>query len=100
RLYADVNQLLGDIVKVTPTSKAVGDMALFLVANDLSCADIMRGDRARAVPRSVLDLLSGRMGQVEGGFPTDVRDRILRGEKPLKGRPGDSIPPADLAATR
>jgi pyruvate carboxylase len=100
RIYADCNQLLGDIVKVTPTSKAVGDMALFLVANDLSTADVMKGDRELAFPRSVLDLLSGRMGQVDGGFPRDVRDRILRGEKPLEGRPGESIPPADLAATR
>ncbi|MFO0789691.1 MAG: pyruvate carboxylase [Pirellulales bacterium] len=100
RLYADVNQLLGDIVKVTPTSKAVGDMALFLVANDLTCDDVRRGDRELAYPRSVLDLLSGRMGQVEGGFPRDVRDRILRGEKPLEGRPGESLPPADLQKTR
>lgn len=100
RIYADVNQLLGDIVKVTPTSKAVGDMALFLVANDLSCDDVMRGDRELAFPRSVLDLLGGRMGQVDGGFPRAVRDRILRGEKPLDGRPGETIPPADLVATR
>jgi pyruvate carboxylase len=100
RLYADVNQLFGNIVKVTPTSKAVGDMALFLVANDLSCADLMQSDRELAYPRSVLDLLGGRMGQVEGGFPRAVRDRILRGEKPLEGRPGETIPPADLAQTR
>jgi pyruvate carboxylase len=92
--------LFGDIVKVTPTSKAVGDMALFLVANDLTCADLMQSDRELAYPRSVLDLLSGRMGQVEGGFPKAVRDRILRGEKPLKGRPGETLPPADLAKTR
>ncbi|MGD9634423.1 MAG: pyruvate carboxylase subunit B, partial [Pirellulales bacterium] len=100
RIYADCNQLLGDIVKVTPTSKAVGDMALFLVANDLSAADVMKGDREIAFPRSVLDLLGGRMGQVDGGFPPAVRDRILRREKPLEGRPGESIPPADLVATR
>ena len=98
KLYADVNQLFGDIVKVTPTSKAVGDMALFLVANDLTCDALMKSDRELAFPRSVLDLLSGRMGQVEGGFPTDVRDRILRSEKPLAGRPGESLPPADLKA--
>jgi pyruvate carboxylase len=100
RIYAECNQLLGDIVKVTPTSKAVGDMALFLVANDLKPADVMKGERDLAFPRSVLDLLGGRMGQVEGGFPLDVRAKILRGEKPLEGRPGDSIPPADLVATR
>ncbi|MBX3427312.1 MAG: pyruvate carboxylase [Pirellulales bacterium] len=100
RMYADVNRLFGDIVKVTPTSKAVGDMALFLVANDLSCDELMAGNRELAFPRSVLDLLGGRMGQVEGGFPPEVRDRILRGEKPLEGRPGESLPPADLAKTR
>jgi len=99
RIYADVNQLFGDIVKVTPTSKAVGDMALFLVANDLTCDALMKSDRELAFPRSVLDLLSGRMGQVAGGFPTVVRDRILRSEKPLEGRPGESIPPANLAAS-
>ena len=98
RLYADVNQLFGDIVKVTPTSKAVGDMALFLVANELSCDDLMNSDREFAFPRSVLDLLSGRMGQVDGGFPPKVRDRVLGREKPLEGRPGESLPPADLEA--
>jgi pyruvate carboxylase len=98
KLYAEVNQLFGDIVKVTPTSKAVGDMALFLVANDLSCEALMKSDRELAFPKSVLDLLSGRMGQVEGGFPIDVRNHILRKEKPLEGRPGESIPPADLKA--
>jgi pyruvate carboxylase len=100
RLYAEVNQLFGNIVKVTPTSKAVGDMALFLVANDMSCADLMQGDRELAYPRSVHDLLSGRMGQVEGGFPHEVRNRILRDEKPLAGRPGESLPPADFSETR
>ena len=100
RRYADVNQFFGDIVKVTPTSKAVGDMALFLVANGLSCSDLMQGDRELAFPKSVLDLMSGRMGQVEGGFPPEVRDHILRGEKPVVGRPGDSLSPADLTAAR
>ena len=100
RRYADVNEFFGDIVKVTPTSKAVGDMALFLVANELTCADLLNGERELAFPKSVLDLMSGRMGQVEGGFPIAVRDHILRGEKPLEGRPGESIPPADMVATR
>ncbi|MCA9222682.1 MAG: pyruvate carboxylase, partial [Planctomycetales bacterium] len=98
RMYADVNQLFGDIVKVTPTSKAVGDMALFLVANDLTTADVLDTQRDIAFPQSVLDLMSGRMGQVEGGFPVEVRNRILHGEKPVEGRPGASMPPADFAA--
>jgi pyruvate carboxylase len=100
KLYADVNQLFGDIIKVTPTSKAVGDMALFLVANDLTTDALMQSDRELAFPQSVIDLLSGRMGQTVFGFPPDVQKRILRGEKPLEGRPGDLLPPADLAEAK
>ena len=99
RVYADVNQLLGDIVKVTPTSKAVGDLALFLIANEMSAEDVASGTRELAFPQSVLELVSGRMGQTPGGFPKKVRDRILRGEKPLRGRPGASLPPADFEKT-
>jgi pyruvate carboxylase len=97
RLYADVNKLFGDIVKVTPTSKAVGDMALFLVANDLTTGALMQSDRDLAFPQSVIDLLSGRMGQTPFGFPQGVQKRILHGEQPLEGRPGETLPPADLA---
>jgi len=96
RVYAEVNQLFGDIVKVTPTSKAVGDMALFLVASDLSCAELMATDRDMAFPQSVLDLLSGRMGQTPGGFPPEVVARIVRNEQPLEGRPGETLPHADF----
>ena len=78
RIYADVNQLFGDIVKVTPTSKSVGDMALFLLANNLNAKDILDPGRDLAFPESVIDLLAGRMGQPPGGFPKDVRKRILR----------------------
>ena len=98
RVYADVNQMLGDIVKVTPTSKAVGDLALFLIANDMTTDDVLTGTRELAFPQSVVDLVSGRMGQTPGGFPSSVCKRILRGEEPLKGRPGTNLPPADLDA--
>ncbi|MCA9122463.1 MAG: pyruvate carboxylase [Planctomycetaceae bacterium] len=98
QIYADVNQLLGDIVKVTPTSKAVGDLALFLIANNMSASDVMEGTRELAFPQSVVDLVSGRMGQTPGGFPRKVRERILRGEKPLRGRPGASMPDVDFEA--
>jgi pyruvate carboxylase len=94
--YAEVNQLLGDIVKVTPTSKAVGDMALFLVANNLQAADVHDESRDLAFPASVIDLVIGNMGQAQGGFPKKVRDRILRDRKPLRGRPGASMPPAEF----
>jgi len=96
RVYAKVNRLLGDIVKVTPTSKAVGDMALFMVVNDLSGEDILNSDRNLAFPQSVIDLVSGKMGQTPGGFPEKILQRVLRGEKPLEGRPGESLPEADF----
>jgi pyruvate carboxylase len=99
RTYADVNQLFGDIVKVTPTSKVVGDMALFMVANNLSADDVLDSTRELAFPESVIDLLSGKLGKPEGGFPTKLRQRVLKGDKPMRGRPGASLPPADLAAT-
>lgn len=99
-LYADVNKMFGDIVKVTPTSKAVGDMALFMVANELTTEDVAAGKREIAFPASVIDLMAGRMGQPADGFPKDIQDRILRGEKPLDGRPGAILPPADFDAER
>ena len=96
-MYAEVNRLFGDIVKVTPTSKVVGDMALFMVANNLSARDILDGERELAFPESVLDLIGGRMGQPPGGFPEKVVARIM-GDKPVvTGRPGASLPPADFA---
>jgi pyruvate carboxylase len=99
KMYADVNDLLGDIVKVTPTSKSVGDMALFLVANNLSAADVLDESRDIAFPESVIDLVSGRMGQPPGGFPRRVKQRVLRGKEAIKGRPGASLPPVDFKRT-
>ncbi len=99
QMYAAVNQMLGDIVKVTPTSKSVGDLALFLVTNNLGADAILDTSRELAFPESVVDLLAGRMGQPPGGFPPEVRKRILRGKKGVEGRPGESLPPADFAGT-
>jgi pyruvate carboxylase len=98
RAYADVNRLVGDIVKVTPTSKAVGDLALLLVTNGLQAADILSDARELAFPESVVDLLAGRMGQPPGGFPPDVVKRVVRNGDVLTGRPGETMPPADFAA--
>ena len=97
KMYAEVNLLFGDIVKVTPTSKSVGDMALFMVANNLTPRDITDGDRELAFPESVLDLIGGRMGQPPGGFPPVVVKRIMRDKPCMQGRPGESLPPADFS---
>ncbi len=95
--YAQVNAMLGDIVKVTPTSKAVGDMALFMVANELTPEDVLDPSRELAFPASVKDLLGGRMGQPPGGFPEDLQKRVMRDEAILTTRPGESFEPADFA---
>ncbi len=100
QVYAEVNQLFGDIVKVTPSSKSVGDMALFMVANNYTAADILDESRELAFPESVIDLIGGRMGQPPGGFPKKVQKRILGDLKPVKGRPGASLPAADFAAAK
>ena len=96
KAYAQVNQLFGDIVKVTPTSKAVGDMALFLVANEMSAQEVLTSDKALAYPTSVLDLIGGRMGQPPGGFPQPVMDKILGDQAPVLTRPGESMSDADV----
>lgn len=95
-VYAQVNELFGNIVKVTPTSKAVGDMALFMVANELTPADVLSGRRELAYPASVIDLIGGNMGQPPGGFPLEVQRRVLKDRIPLTTRPGESMPPADF----
>lgn len=100
KIYAGVNQLFGDIPKVTPSSKAVGDMALFMVANELTNEDVLNADRDIAFPASVLDLIGGGMGQPLGGFPDDVKKRVLLDKEEFKGRPGETIPPADFDAAR
>ncbi|MFN9413675.1 MAG: pyruvate carboxylase [Pirellula sp.] len=96
--YADANQLLGDIVKVTPTSKAVGDLALFMVANQMSADDVATGKRELAYPGSVLDLVGGMMGQPPGGFPENVKKNILRNNPEVLERPGETLPPVDFDA--
>jgi pyruvate carboxylase len=100
RTYAEVNKLFGDLIKVTPTSKVVGDMALFMVANNLTPEEITHGTRELAFPESVVEFFEGRLGQPPGGFPKALQKRVLRGRKPIRGRPGASLPPADFDATR
>jgi pyruvate carboxylase len=100
KAYADVNILFGDIVKVTPTSKVVGDMALFMVANDLKPDEVKNPEREVAFPESVISLFKGELGFPADGFPKDLEKKVLKGEKPLAGRAGDFLPEVDLEAKR
>ena len=100
RMYAEVNRMFGDIVKVTPTSKVVGDMALFMVANNLTPDEVIDGKRELAFPESVVEFFEGKLGQPVGGFPEKLQQRVLRGRTPLTERPGANLPPADLEGTR
>ncbi|AEI82358.1 pyruvate carboxylase Pyc (plasmid) [Cupriavidus necator N-1] len=98
--YADVNVLFGDIVKVTPSSKVVGDMALHLVANKLSTADILDPEKEVSVPDSVISMFRGEMGYPSDGFPEVLQRKLLRGAAPIEGRAGAHIPAVDLEAAR
>ncbi len=100
RTYADVNQLFGDIIKVTPSSKVVGDMTLYLVANNLKAADVLDDKRELMFPKSVLELFEGRLGTPPGGWPKKLQKIILKDRKPLAGRPADHLPEVDLDEVR
>ncbi|MEL6551767.1 MAG: pyruvate carboxylase [Pseudomonadota bacterium] len=97
--YADVNQMFGDIVKVTPSSKVVGDMALMMVSQGLTRADV-EGDIDVAFPDSVIDMMRGNLGQPPGGWPKGIQKKALKGEKGSTKRPGAELPPVDLDAVR
>ncbi|MCB1368463.1 MAG: pyruvate carboxylase, partial [Rhodobacteraceae bacterium] len=98
--YADVNRMFGDIVKVTPSSKVVGDMALMMVSQGLSRAEVEDPGHEVAFPDSVIDMLRGNLGQPPGGFPDGIVAKVLKGEKPATSRPGQNLAPVDLEATR
>jgi pyruvate carboxylase len=100
RMYAEVNQMFGDIIKVTPTSKVVGDMALFMVANGLTPDQVLDGKRDLAFPESVVEFFEGKLGQPVGGFPEKLQGRMLKGRTAMTERPGANLPPADIEATR
>jgi pyruvate carboxylase len=99
-MYRAVNDMFGDIIKVTPTSKVVGDMAIFMVQNDLTPETLRDKGRHLSFPDSVVDYFKGMLGQPQGGFPADLQDIILKGEEPLTCRPGAFLPPADFGAFR
>lgn len=94
--YAAVNELFGDIVKVTPSSKVVGDMALYMVANNLTAADVLEKGETLSFPESVISFFMGEMGQPEGGFPLALQKIILKDKKPYTKRMSESVAPADL----
>ncbi|HYC73040.1 MAG TPA: pyruvate carboxylase subunit B, partial [Opitutaceae bacterium] len=98
RTYAEVNLLFGDIVKVTPSSKVVGDMALFLVSRGIKPADVVNLEPGTTpFPASVVDMLAGELGQPPGGWPRRLQKVVLGDRKPRRGRPGANLPPVDLA---
>ena len=98
KTYAEVNQLFGDIVKVTPSSKVVGDMTLFLMAKEMRPKDVLtlNGNHDMPFPNSVVEMFSGALGVPPGGWPTKLQKIILNERAPLKGRPSASLPPADF----
>ncbi|MGR9263714.1 pyruvate carboxylase [Rhizobium leguminosarum] len=98
--YADANQLFGDIVKVTPSSKVVGDMALMMVSQDLTVEDVVSPTKDVSFPDSVVSMLKGDLGQPPGGWPAALQEKALKGDKPYTAVPGSLLPPADLDAER
>jgi pyruvate carboxylase len=98
RMYAEVNQLFGDIVKVTPSSKVVGDMTLLLMAKEMRPKDVLalNGKHDIPFPNSVVEMFSGALGVPPGGWPRKLQKVILNGRTPLKGRPSASLPPANF----
>jgi pyruvate carboxylase len=101
RCYTEVNQIFGDIVKVTPSSKVVGDMALFLFTRGIKPADVVNLEPgSMPFPESVIDMFSGGLGQPMGGWPKKIQKVVLGDRKPLKGRPGANMPPLNFKKTR
>lgn len=98
--YADVNQMFGDIVKVTPTSKVVGDMALMMVTQGLTRSEVEDPNHDLSFPDSVIDMLRGNLGQPPNGFPAELVKKALKGEAPNTERPGKHLPPVDLEKVR
>ncbi len=95
-MYKAVNEMLGDIVKVTPSSKAVGDMAIFMVQNDLTPENIYEKGQGIDFPDSIVSYFEGMMGQPEGGFPEKLQKLVLKGKPAITCRPGELLPPEDF----
>ncbi len=100
KAYAEVNTLFGDLVKVTPTSKVVGDMAIMMVSQNVTIDQVADPSVDLAFPDSVVDMMRGALGQPHGGFPPEIQAKVLKGEQPETRRHGDFLAPIDLEATR
>ncbi len=99
-MYSEVNDMFGDIVKVTPSSKVVGDMALMMISQGLSREDVEDPEREVSFPESVVDMLKGNLGQPPGGWPKALQKKALKGEKAFSDRPGSHAKPIDLEVAR
>ncbi len=99
-MYRKVNFMFGDVIKVTPSSKIVGDMTMFMVQNNLEPEDVFERGEELAFPQSVIDFFKGMIGQPVGGFPERLQAIILKGERPLTCRPGELLEPVDFAAKK
>lgn len=99
-MYKEVNLILGDIVKVTPTSKVVGDLAIFMIQNGLTKDNLIEKGQYLTFPDSVVDYFRGMMGQPEGGFPEELQRVVLKGEEPITCRPGEVLPPIDFESIK
>jgi pyruvate carboxylase len=100
RTYAEVNKLFGDIVKVTPSSKVVGDMTMFLITRGIKPSDVENLDPGTSFPESVIDMLSGGLGQPMGGWPRKLQKVVLGDRKPVETRPGENMPPLNFTRVR
>lgn len=96
KMYKVVDTMLGGLTKVTPSSKMVGDMAIFMVQNDLTPENILEKGQSLTFPDSVIAYFKGMMGQPPHGFPKDLQEIVLKGEKPITCRPGELLEPVDF----
>lgn len=100
RMYREANLVLGDIIKVTPSSKIVGDLAQFMVQNNLTRETLVDRADDLSFPKSVVDFMQGNVGQPPYGFPEPLRTKVLRGKPKVDGRPGENAKPVDLDAVK
>ncbi|WP_428928510.1 pyruvate carboxylase [Marinibacterium sp. SX1] len=100
KAYADVNQMFGDVIKVTPIAKTVGDLALMLVSQGMTTEELLKPDTEFSFPDSVITLMKGNVGQTPGGFPPAIVKKVLKDEEPITVRPGSLLDPADMEAER